>query len=342
MITAKKFFVSVKKRWYLVLLVFVIVVGFIYKTTLSEQKNKKRQTYKVKKQTLKETLSLSGEIDAEEKVTLRFQTSGRLVWVAVKEGDYVKKYQTVASLDRKEVQKKLEKGLRDYSKERNDFEEDKQVTYKNGALTDTIKRILEKNQYDLDKAVLDVEIQNLAIEYSNLITPIAGIVTKVGSPFAGVNITPTQAEFEIVNPKTVYFSGNADQTDVVKLIQDQTAKITLDPYEDRKITGKIKSIGFTPKEGETGTVYEVKLVIDQTNDDYTFRLGMTGDANFVVREIQDVISIPATFIKSEKGKKYVEVLKGSNKIKKFIKTGEAVDSAIEIRSGLEENDVIYD
>lgn len=47
-------------------------------------------TYKVKRQTLSESLTFSGSVDAQEKATLRFQTSGRLAWVGVTEGDVVK------------------------------------------------------------------------------------------------------------------------------------------------------------------------------------------------------------------------------------------------------------
>lgn len=223
----------IKTRWYLIGLFFVIFfVAFNFqKSKVNSQKDK--QLYKVKKETLRETLSLSGEIDADEKATLRFQTSGRLAWVGVKEGDYVKKYQTIASLDQRSLRKTLEKHLRDYMKERWDFEEDKNVTYKDMPLTDTIKRILEKNQFDLDKAVLDVELQNIALEYSTLWTPIEGVVTRIDAPFAGVNITPAQAEFEIVNPKTIYFSATAEQADVVNLKEGLKGKIIFDAFPER-------------------------------------------------------------------------------------------------------------
>ena len=74
----------IKKRWYF-LIVILIVGGLIFyqgKTTELKAKNEKT-TYTVKRQTLKDELSLSGEIDAEEHVTLRFQSSGRLAWVCV-------------------------------------------------------------------------------------------------------------------------------------------------------------------------------------------------------------------------------------------------------------------
>lgn len=329
-----------KKRWWMVVII-LLIIGFIFYQQTVLTKGKKETSYKVKRETLKEELSLSGKIDAEEKVTLRFQTSGRLSWVGVKEGDYVKKYQAIATLDQREVQKNLEKALRDYAKERWDFEEDKEVTYKSAVKTDTVRRILEKNQFDLDKAVADVEIKQLAVEYSSLISPIEGIVIKIGSPYAGVNVTPTQAEFEIINPKTVYFSATAEQTDVVRLKQGMTGEIILDAYPDLKISGKIERISFVPKTGETGTVYEVKLAINDQNEDYKYRFEMTGDVSFILKEKSNVLAIPANYIKKEKNKRYVWQKTNGKKIKTYIKIGEEIDGNIIITSGLREGDVVY-
>lgn len=333
-----------KKRW-LIIVIFLLIAGFIFfrvsSNTTSGTNGKKQTPYTVKRQNLKETLSLSGTVDAEEHTVLRFATSGRMVWIGVKEGDYIKKYQAVASLDKREVEKNLEKVLRDYSKERWDFEEDKQVTYRSD-FTDTAKRILEKNQFDLDKAVLDVEIKQLAIEYATLVSPIEGVVVRIGSPYAGVNITPAQAEFEIVNPKTIYFSATADQNDVVKLKQDKLGEIVLDAYPDTTLTGKIYMISFIPETDETGTVYQVKLALQENSDDYRYRFGMTGDASFTIREIKNVLAVPSGYIKTEKNKEYVMIKKNGNQVKTYITAGEEIDGDFIITSGLKEGDIVYD
>src|SRR3989344_2912816 len=97
-----------KKRWYLFAFILIVVASVIFQQKSVQLKaDKEKTTYTVKRQTLSDDLSLSGEIDAEEKTVLRFQSSGKLSWVGVKEGDYVKKYQTVASLDQREVQENL-------------------------------------------------------------------------------------------------------------------------------------------------------------------------------------------------------------------------------------------
>lgn len=335
----KKVFKYIKKHW-VISLAIVFFIGFVIYKQLVPAKTEGESSYKVKKQNLKESLTFSGEINANEKVTLRFQTSGRLSWVGVKEGDFVKKYQTIASLDQREIKKKLEKTLQDYLIERDDFDQDlsdyKVIT------NDTIKRILEKSQYGLNKSVLDVEIQNLSIEFSNLFTPIEGVITKVSSPYSGVNVTPTQAEFEVINPQSIYFSAIIDQTELPGLEEDKDGFITLDPYPDEKIKTKITSISFTPIEGESGTVYEAKLLLDVDNSKYKFRIGMTGDAEFVLREIENIIAVPSEFIRREGSRKYVEIKVNNNRKKTYVTTGEVIDDFTQIKSGLKEDDVIYD
>jgi len=332
----------IKKRWYVFLTVLIIVIFAYRQLVVLPGKKTQEKAYKVSRQNLKEVLSLSGEVAAEEQVTLRFQTSGRLAWVGVKEGDYVKKYQVIASLDRRDLKNRLDKYLHDYAKERNDFDEAKKVTYPSGAVSDTIKRILENNQYDLDKTVLDVEYQNLAVEYSNLWSPIEGIVTRVDSPFAGVNITPTQAEFEIVNPKTIYFSLTAEQTDVVNIKEGMKAEIIFDAYPDKKFNGSVSYISFSPKTGKSSTVYEVRLKLDDRALKLPLKLQMTGDADFVIREKNNILAVPLIFVKKDKKGGYIMVGKNNLREKVYIKLGEEIDDKVEVVDGIQAGDLIYD
>lgn len=336
-------FSFIKRRFKLILIIAILAfVGvFGYQRFILAKKNDKIESAKVKRGPLEESLIISGTIEAEEKATLRFKTSGNLTWVGVKEGDYVKKYQGIASLDKRKLQKTLEKELNDYMDERWDFEQTTKDDYKDQAVTNAIKRILEKAQFDLNNTILDVEIQDLAVEYANLWTPIEGVVTYVEAPFAGVNITATQAEFEIVNPKTVYFSALADQTEVTKLHEGLTGELILDSYLDKELNGVIKTISFNPKSGETGTVYAVKFLFDDDNSDYKYRLGMTGDLNFIIQRKENILYLPAKFIKTKNGRNYVKVIKQEKEEKVYIETGMETDDEVEIVKGLEKGDVVY-
>ncbi|OGK18606.1 hypothetical protein A3G67_02035 [Candidatus Roizmanbacteria bacterium RIFCSPLOWO2_12_FULL_40_12] len=347
--TGKKLLRILKKRWYFVVAILLVTGGFLLSAKNAQEKNKPKETYTVKRQALKETATFSGEVDADEKVKLKFQTAGRLAWVGVKEGDIVKPYQGIASLDQRELKKELQKELNTFAKTRLDLDQQQQdirpVVI--GALSkdqqERLMRTAQKVQYDVNNAVLDVELSDITLKFSYLTTPIGGVVTKVTSPYAGVNITPLDTEFDIVNPETIFFAVSADQTEVVKLSENMTGDITLDSFSDEQLSGSIRSIAYSPVEDETGTVYKIKMAMDQTaSESSRLRLGMTGDATFILKEREDAIAVPTTFIQHENGKSYV-LKKINNKPEKtFVKTGEEIDIATIILSGLEPGDVVYD
>lgn len=331
---------GLNKKIVLILLIMTIVfLGY----TFLRPKGKEAKTYKVVKKNIKEELTFSGKIDAQEKAILSFQTSGRLAWVGVKEGDWVKKFQGIASLDQKDLKNRLDKYLNIYTKQRNNFEQGKDdyektwTTASDKEVANYVKRILENNQYDLNNAVLDVEYQNFILQNAYLWSPIEGIVTKVEVPIAGVNITPTNAEFEIVNPKTIFLSALADQTEVINLKEGMKGKIIFDAYPNEEIDGSIYYISYAPETNETGTVYQIKISF---NSKMKLRLGMTADITFVLKERKNVIALPKSYLKNDKKGNYVQ-LKINKQIKKqYVKTGEEINDQVIINSGLKINDLI--
>jgi RND family efflux transporter MFP subunit len=346
---AKKFVSNrvnfLKKRWYIVAIIIAIIIGFYY--WQSKSKNVEDvASHTVSRGTLTETLSLTGSIQAEEQVQLHFQTGGRLSWVGVKEGDKVEQYDGIASLNVRQLQKTLQKYLNTYSKERRDFEQstddnDELAIALSGTIRERAQRVLENSQFDLDNSVIDVELQSIAKEYSSLYSPISGIVTRVDTPQAGMNVLASNI-FEVTNPESLYMSVSVDQTEVVDLVEGQKGVITFDAYPDDQIEGVITSIGFTPKSGESGTVYEVKMAIS-ANEATGYRLGMTGDVEYILSELPNVISIPDQFIFEEEGKFYV--WKGesvSNKKKIEITIGEEYDGNVQVVGGLQEGDIVYE
>jgi HlyD family secretion protein len=339
----KKILVFIKRHKILtavVLAIFIIAVGWPTGKKVTTKPEQSYETVKVQKEDLTDTVSASGMIQAEDQVDLKFQTSGLLTWVGVKEGDQVKKWQAIASLDKKELEQNLLKTLRDYSKERNDFEETSQVTYKDEIVTDTIKRILEKNQFDLDKAVADVEIKNLAIKLASLVTPIEGIVTHIDTPVSGVNITPATAVFTIANPAKMKFVANVDEADIGKVKVEQKITLTLDAYADQEIEGEVGKIAFASiatKGG--GTAYPIDIYLPE-NKDLQFKVGMNGDLEIIISGVEDVLDVPSEAITEKEGKKFVRVIEGRQIKEVEVETGLTTDIKTQITKGLTEGETI--
>lgn len=342
-----------RKRYVLIifLILLALFVGYTRikvrgKSSSLKLNLKTAKTASVQRSDIVKYLTLAGKLDAQNFVILQFQTSGKIAWVGVKEGDTVKKWQAIASLDKTELEKRFKKTMNDYLTNRWNFE-DTQDQYKKTKedflITDEIKRILERKQFSLENAVLDVELADLVVKYATLVSPINGIVTGLDQPIAGVNIIPSNATFTIIDPSFLYLKSDVDEEDVTKIKLNQPTTIILDSYPDQKIESAISFISFTPVQGETSTVYRVKFNLKVENKDFKYRIGMNGDAKIKLDEAKNVLVIPIEAVYEEKEEKFVYLRNTKGKIeKRVIKTGLESDTEIEITEGLKEGDtVIY-
>jgi len=269
-----------------------------------------------------------------------------LIWVGVKEGDQVNKWQAIASLDKRELEMTLKKDLNDYMNERWDFEQEHEdyetsgKTKEQWLVTDAIKRILEKAQFDLNNAVIDIEIADLAIKLAAIVTPIDGIVTNIESPVAGVNITPATARFTIANPGNMKFMANVDESDIGKVTIGQKVLVSLDAYPDEVFEGEVTNIAFaaiTTRGG--GTAFPVDITLPE-NTDQRFKVGMNGDVEIVTAEKSEVLIVPPEAVKTKKGETYLQVIEGRTVKEIKVEKGLESDSQVEIISGVSEGQII--
>jgi len=325
---------------------FILIIFLIILITFRQVQAKKYQNPKVfnpKKDTIikpetkdiSHQITLSGSIDAKDKAEVRFQTSGRLVWIGVKVGDRVKKWQSLASLDRQELRKQLEISLNNYKTQLSQFNDiqDKYKTEKdNLTLTDEMKRILNRSQYSLDNSVINYELNDLAIKYATIWSPINGVVTTVEPTNPGVNITPASAVFTIIDPTSVYFKSE------VKI--GQSASLKIDAYSEETFDSEITNIAFTPVPGQTSTVYKIDFKLPVDNQDMRYRLGMDGDATIILDQQTDTLVLPLDAINYEDDKTYVWVKKDQILEKVYINTGIETETEVQILSGISVNDSI--
>ena len=323
------------------LIILVLIISyFSYQKFRPKSPEELYQLQTARKTDIKQTVSASGSIQSQTEVNLKFQTAGQLSWVGVKEGDYVQKWQAIASLDQRALRKTFEKYLIDYSKERNDFDEAKLETYGEGTdISDTIRRILEKNQWDLEASVLDVELYDITLKYATLITPIEGIVTHIDTPVAGVNITAATAVFTVSDPVNLEFVAQVDEVDVGYLEATQSAQIILDTYPDDPIDTHISSIDFNSTTDSSGsTIYLVRFKLLNPDLDH-YRLGMNGEVIITTNQKQNIITVPYQSI-LENGKTEVQVIKNDKLELQEVSTGLIGEDDIEITSGLSEGETI--
>jgi len=327
--------------------VLILIALFIGISRVQAQKAKDPSVLNTKKdlvitptvQNIKSDLTLAGSINASEIASLRFQNSGKLVWVGVKIGDRVKKWQSIASLDREQLRKSLQTQFNNYRTNLSQFW-DTQDKYKDTVISDTVRRILDRTQYSLDNSVITYEIADMAIKESTLVSPIAGVVTDIEQPLTGTNITPATATFTIVNPESVYFKSEIDQEEVTKIKVGQLATIKIDAFPETNFDSEITYISFIPVEGQTSTVYEIRFKLPVDNKNLNYRLGMDGDALITLASQDNALTIPLEALNDDNGKSFVWVKDNDKLVKKYVTTGIENDTDIQILEGLNSNDSV--
>ena len=339
-----KFFSKYKNK--IIIGAIAIFALFTVINRVQAQKNKDIPVLDTKKdiivspqiKSIKSELTLAGSVSASEIASLRFQNSGKLVWVGVKEGDRVKKWQAIASLDREQLRKSLQTQFNNYRTNLSQFW-DTQDKYKDTIISDTVQRILDRTQYSLDNTVINYEIADMAIKESTLVSPISGVVTDIEQPLTGTNITPASATFTIINPNSIYFKSEIDQEDVSKIKVGQKATVIIDSFPDQNFESEITHISFIPVTGQSSTVYEVRFKLTVDNQDLTYRLGMDGEATLTLKEEPEALVIPLDALNDD-GQSYVW-LKTDDKItKKYITTGIENETEIQILEGITPNDQV--
>jgi RND family efflux transporter MFP subunit len=326
-------------KWFWAIIILVVLV-VVFVSLRSKNKNGST-TAIVQKGLVTEELILTGQVKAEKHATLYFPVSGKIAWVGVAEGQTVPKGQALVSLDKTVLNVTYQQALnslRNYQAAAESALDGVKghsgdETYAQKA-TRTAAESARDSAYDALKAA-EYNLKN-----STILAPFAGVITSLPFSSPGVNVTFTDPQVEIIDPKSICFEIDADQSEVINIKENESVLVTLDSYTDTPAEGRVEFIGLTPKKGETGAVYRVKVVFTEKPENIFFRVGMTGDAKFVLSQKEDALFVLPRFVNSDKNGKFVYLGKKSNKVRVTI--GIEGEERVEIKEGVKEGDILYD
>lgn len=326
------------KKNILIAVVLLILVG-IFTKGFGLFAKKVTDRYELKKGAIKEEIVISGEVKADKYSAMNFSTSGKLGWVGVAEGQSVYKGQALVKLDTDILNSAFE------TAKANLRAAEASVQY----IHDTVKdhsgdeTYYQKTTRTTAEAAKDAAYEAYKVAEENLknatlYAPFKGIVSSLINSAPGVNVLYSETAVEVVDPETVYFEVYADQTEIIKLSSDQKVELILDAYSDETIEGTINYLGLTPQDVDGGSLYKVKISFSEKPDIQKIRVGMTGDAKFIIKEKDNVLQAPIKFINNDKKGKYVLVGNMNNKV--YIETGLEGEENIEIIGNVKEGDFL--
>lgn len=318
------------------------VIGLVLVILLLRKSAVGVETVKVTREQIVETISSSGKVDADQKADLTFQTSGRVVWVGVKKGDKVAKWQGIASLDTVVLNAAFQQAMNTY-RSLEAAAQKAEDDVKNHASDETFvqKATRMAAQVSRDNAYDSLKAAEQALKFAVIVAPFAGIITEANPAYPGLNITPAAAVYSLVNPETLFFNTEVNEVDVAKIKVGQKVKLTLDAFPEREFESTVERIDFTSIVTSTGgTAYKVKIGLPKV-EGREFRVGMNGDAEVIIKTSDEVLSLASEAIIEDGEARYVWKVNGNGRITKAgIETGLASIDSVEIKSGLKEGDLV--
>lgn len=202
--------------------------------------------------------------------------------------------------------------------------------------------------YDIAAAYASVLAQQAALDKANndltsatLTAPTAGTVAAISSQ-PGEFVpggSSTNPLITLSDTSTVELYGTVGESDVAKLKLGQVATVTVDAIgSGAKLTGRVTSLDPVATIQQGVPVYGVDVTIDVP--DPAIRAGMTGTANVIVASRQDVITVPNLAIRSQNGRRYLQVLRNGKAEDVDVTFGLSNDTVTEVTSGLQAGDQV--
>ena len=170
-----------------------------------------------------------------------------------------------------------------------------------------------KAERDLADAVAAVEQAQVKLERTEadlvgatLIAPFDGVVSEVriaAGGFAGSNATV----LTLADDRRLELVAQVDETEISQIEVGQSARVTVMALANRTVQASVVAVAPGARTSQNIPVFEIVLGID--NADGALRPGMTGEAEVVVREEPDTVTLPAAAVtRNPRGDGVVAVL----------------------------------
>lgn len=226
-----------------------------------------------------------------------------------------------------------------------------------GFAVDAAKKSLAQAQADLNlkkagarQEVVAAQRATVQFQQSTLDGLMAELAKRrIVAPLDGIVISVNLEKGETASPATpaVIISGlgkfeittNISEVDIAKIKVGDPVRITLDAFpENEAWTGKVITIQPAEKVLEGIIFYETKVVFD--NDDQRLKSGMTANLEIETARKEGVLRLPLRALKEQRGRKYVELLKGDMAVETDVTLGLENNEYTEAVSGVAEGDLV--
>jgi RND family efflux transporter MFP subunit len=250
----------------------------------------------------------------------------RITAVLVEEGARVAEGQPMARLDDREAQHRAEE-----AEARASFAQEDLARVRTLVARDVASRAaLDRAEAEARAVRAVAEAAKRRLDDYIVRAPSAGLVLRRDAEVGEVVDTPA-ALFWIGEPKPLRITAEVDEEDIAQIREGQRALLRADAFAGQVLNARVTQI--TPKGDATRKAYRVRLALPE---DTPLMIGMTVEANIVLRETANAVLVPPAALRGD----HVFVTQGEVARRRQVTVGVQGPRAVEIRQGIAAGDVV--
>lgn len=227
----------------------------------------------------------------------------------------------------------------DYEKQCNQSQQNQGVQNQIDSLNNAGKENAVKNaQAEIDKAKKSLSNAQSLLKTPVLTAKTDGIVTAINH-LPGEEVPADRAIVVIGNSQKKQVTISVSQEDIASVEIGQSVELRFSSAPENAVDGKVIKKSLLPSDGGDGVSYEVIISLDE--DDPELLEGMTCSVKFILKKVENVLTLANKAITLRDGKQYVTVKlpDGSHK-EREIKTGFSDGRISEVTDGLSDGDIV--
>ena len=353
-------------------IVALIFIGtFVFLWQKSRPKEIVYNEFTPKVENIRKTTIITGKIEPRNEVNVKPQISGIITELLKEPGQYVNAGDIIAKVkvipdmgQLSSAESRVRLADINVQQAKVDFERVK-------ALYD--KELVSADEYDKAKQKLDqareevvgaqdalqvvrdgVSKSNASASSTLIRSTISGIIldipVKVGNSVILSNTFNDGTTIaSVANMNDLIFRGNIDETEVGQLVAGMPMKITIGALQDLKFDAALEYVSPKAVESNGANQFEIKAAVSMPTassdgKSSTLRSGYSANAEIVLAQAQNVLSIPESAIEFSGDSTFVYIIKGDGAKKTYerkqVVTGLSDGVNIEIKKGIGQKDKV--
>lgn len=258
---------------------------------------------------------------------LSFATMGTVSGVSVDEGQFVKRGQVLASLDRTSMRNAYDIAKSALRQASDAYSRLNQL-YKKGSLPE-IKYV--EIQTKLAEAQSSERIASKNLHDCTLTAPFSGYISQ-RSVDMGNNVVPGMACFKLVKLDCIEVHISVPEKEIAGIHYGQNMRFTVNALGGRNFIGKVTKKGV--QANALSHTYDVTITLG--NEDHALLPGMVCSVGINSNTDGSAIVVPQNAVMIDGNNSYVWVVEGGKAVKRIVTTGDVNNRGVIITSGLED------